>query len=173
LGTDHAIWRRIRVIDFPTTFISETEYEKLEKKDGYGIAEPKMDDILTEIADEFGLMLIEYYKKYTEDGYILREPEEIRRASDKYRRESDMVMEFITERCERGDSCRIFAGEMYTYFKDYVQENGMRLMYKQRVFSERVSEVIGIEYSRIHIGEQFKNGWYGIGMRGDQSDELV
>ena len=87
-----AMFRRIRIVHFPTSFV-EHPTEPHERKIDF-----QLDDKLKTAAPHFIAILIHWYRKYQVEG--LREPDPIRRSTEKYQNENDLVKSFIQENLE-------------------------------------------------------------------------
>ena len=108
-GTDHAIWRRIRLIPF-TVKIQKEEKDK------------NLRDKLLAVAPGILNWAVEGCRYWLEGG--LREPDTVLAATDAYRKEQDPLDEFIQERCEVNSA---FEGvKLYTSYQEWATDNGHR-----------------------------------------------
>jgi putative DNA primase/helicase len=108
-GTDHAIWRRIRLVPFEVT-IPEAErdknlFQKL-KKEAEGIFAWAVQGCLL----------------WRKEG--LGEPEEVKTATDNYREEMDALAEFIKDRCVLRPDARVSRKALFDAHVEWCQENG-------------------------------------------------
>ena len=106
-GTDHGIWRRVKLIPFTVDIT-----QKVEKV-------PDFDRWL--VANEgAGILawLIRGYMDYRENGFV--EPRSVREATDKFKTESDVIGQFIEECCETGSDLTAGATELFELFKSEV-----------------------------------------------------
>ncbi len=108
-GTDHGIWRRIRLVPYSVT-ISEAQRDKRLKQ--------KLE------AEKSGILnwLLEGCKIWLEHG--LGDAEAVRKATESYRKESDALAEFISARCVLGETHSELAGSLYTAYQRWCEENG-------------------------------------------------
>ena len=114
-STDGGTWRRLRVVDFPSKFVDEpnpkapNEYKK----------DSTIPLKLKYWAPYFMSMLIEFYKKYQNEG--LREPECVMKFTKDYQRRSDVYMDYIEENIEEteNDKDTIMFNSMYMQFKEW------------------------------------------------------
>jgi putative DNA primase/helicase len=140
-GTDHGIWRRIRLIPFTTTIAKESQDRGLEKKlmeEGPGILN----------------WLLDGSKRWSAEG--LATPEVIARATDEYRGEMDVIGAFIKERCVQGPGYYIRARELFRCYQDWCDENNEHAC-SERFLGLRLKE-LGLEQRRMSDGRQ----WQGI-----------
>ena len=123
-GTDRAIWRRIRLIPF-TVQIPDNEQDKhLPEK-----LKSELPGILS--------WAIEGYRKWQSEG--LDFPDEVKRATESYRDEMDIIGDFLKERCEVKPFSEIKSSDLYREYKKWAEENGYRPM-SQKAVAQRLYE---------------------------------
>jgi putative DNA primase/helicase len=108
-GTDHAIWRRIRLIPFTVT-IPETEQDK---------------DLPAKLQAELPGILawaVRGCLAWQREG--LGTPEEVKQATAGYRASMDQIGRFIEECCLVSQQVRIKASELYEAYKKWCDANG-------------------------------------------------
>jgi len=140
-GTDHGIWRRIKLIPF-TTRIEENKQDKhLEQK---------------LIQESPGILnwLIEGSKRWTKEG--LKTPSIIIKATDEYRGEMDIIGNFIKEKCIQGKELTIKARELFKCYEEWCDENNERAV-SERFLGLRLKE-LGLEQKRLTDGRY----WQGL-----------
>ena len=142
-GTDHGIWRRIKLIPFTTTIPEEKMDRYLEQK----LAEEKP-----------GILnwLIEGVLKWQREG--LRTPAVIINATDEYRGEMDVIGNFIRERCVQKPELSIRARELFRVYQEWCLENN-ELGTSERMFGLRMKE-LGMAQKRTAEGRY----WLGLGL---------
>jgi putative DNA primase/helicase len=143
-GTDHGIWRRIKLIPFTTRIEEENQDKHLERKlmqEGSGILN----------------WLIEGAKRWCDEG--LKTPNVVVNATSEYRSEMDVIGNFIKERCIQSDGASIRARELFKCYQDWCDENNEHAV-SERFFGLRLKE-LGIEQKRLGDGRY----WQGIGLR--------
>jgi putative DNA primase/helicase len=143
-GTDHGIWRRIKLIPFTTRIEDERQDKHLEQKlmaEGPGILN----------------WLLEGAKRWCKEG--LRPPKIVVNATDEYRAEMDVIGDFIRERCVQKTGVSIRARELFKCYQDWCDENNERAC-SERFFGLRLKE-IGIEQKRLGDGRY----WSGVCVR--------
>jgi putative DNA primase/helicase len=148
-GTDHAIWRRIKLIPFTVT-ISEAEKDK---------------DLPAKLTAEWpGILAWAVRGCLDWQKYGLGEPDEVRAATDAYRAEQDTIAGFISECLFVHPSAKAKAS---TLFEEYVKWSGDRVM-TQTEFGKRFEEQ-GFERKR------FASGWFylGVGVSSPGEDEQL
>ncbi len=147
-GSDHAIWRRVRLIPFAVTIPEEQQDRNLTQK----------------LRDELPGILawaVQGCLAWQREG--LQTPPAVRVATDAYREESDVIGPFITERCLLRPTASALSSEIYQAYLGWCEENRERPL-TQRTFGARLSER-GLENRKTTNG---KRGWVGIGLL-DQS----
>jgi putative DNA primase/helicase len=130
-GTDHGIWRRIKLIPFTTRIEEENQDKHLEDK-------------LREEASGILNWLLAGTERWKKEK--LKAPKVVLTATDEYRGEMDVIGNFLKERCiqQKGVSIRI--RELYKAYTDWCSENNEHPV-SERFLSMRIKE-IGFEQSR-------------------------
>lgn len=149
-GTDNAIWRRIRLIPFNVTIPKQEQDRKLPER-----LRAELPGILA--------WIVRGALEWQREG--LRPPDEVRRATGRYRAEMDVIAAFIDEECIVAEHATASAKALYSAYKAWCEENGERPE-SQRRFGGRLKER-GFESGRITTGAR-KGAveWYGIGLAG-------
>ena len=140
-GTDHGIWRRIKLIPFLVRIEEENQDKHLEQKlmqEGPGILN----------------WLLEGARRWYKEG--LKPPKIVINATAEYRAEMDVIGDFIRERCELKPGVHIRARELFKCYQDWCEENNERGC-SERFFGLRLKE-IGITQKRLGDGRY----WQGI-----------
>jgi putative DNA primase/helicase len=149
-GTDHAIWRRIRLIPF-TVEIPEAEQD------------PMLAKILETEAEGILRWLVVGCLMWQREG--LESPAPIRAAVDDYRYEMDQVGQFIADRCDMNPTVLTGASVLRKAYEAWCEANGERPM-SATAFGLRLQEK-GLRRIRSRRGSEYE----GIGIReGDVDD---
>ncbi|MDQ3696083.1 MAG: phage/plasmid primase, P4 family [Chloroflexota bacterium] len=145
-GTDSAIWDRIRLIPFSVR-ISDDEVD------------PDLKDKL--LAERAGILhwAVEGCLAWQRQG--LGAPVEVLEATNAYRRESDLVGQFIDDECIVGEIERCTAKELYTAYSSWCGGGGEKPS-AQKAFGQRLAER-GFDSAR--VGKSRARYWIGIGLR--------
>jgi len=110
-GTDDGIWRRVRLIPFDVQIPPNERDPQLGRK---------------LIAELPGILAwaVRGWQDYRKNG--LQTPDKVQRATSDYRAESDILGQFIADRCilQGGETAE--AGKLYTAYKEWADENGLR-----------------------------------------------
>ena len=115
---DGGTWRRIRVVEFVSTF---TDIPNPENKNEFKI-DTELSLKFDDWKEQFMSMLIFYYKKYIDDG--IYEPGEVLNCTKEYQKDNDTLKLFIEERIEPCQDGFISFGELYNDFKYWYKESG-------------------------------------------------
>jgi putative DNA primase/helicase len=142
-GTDHGIWRRIRLVPFLETIRDEEKDRDLGKK-----IEAEADAILA-----WG---IEGARLWVEHG--LQEPAAVREATEDYRADMDVLSEFLAEKC-------VFHGgatttELYKAFMEWQQANGEKPRSHRWLSNALLDRGYKFEPSR-----KYGRRWAGLSLR--------
>ncbi len=147
-GTDHAIWRRLRLVPFAVT-----------------IPKPQQDRTLAEKlrAELPGVLrwIVAGCLEWQLEG--LGEPDEVKAATVQYREDMDILGDFIAVRCTVHPNARAGATPLYNAYKSWCEENGEAAV-PQRRFGLQLGER-GFEKDKVGTVV-----WHGIGLRHDGDD---
>jgi putative DNA primase/helicase len=124
IGTDHAIWRRIRLIPF-TVRIPDEERDL---------------DLPTKLdAEQPGILAwaIEGCREWLAKGE--QSPPAVLQATAEYRRDMDALANWLEDRCELRPGVRTPAKELYADYVTYCDGTGEEPL-KQRTFATRLTE---------------------------------
>jgi len=127
-GTDHGIWRRIKLIPFLTRIEEENQDKHLEQKlmkEGPGILN----------------WLVEGARRWRNEG--LKTPSIIVSATDEYRAEMDVIGNFLKERCTQGEEGCIKARELFKCYQEWCDDHNEHAV-SERFFGLRLKE-LGLE----------------------------
>jgi P4 family phage/plasmid primase-like protien len=140
-GTDHAVWRRIKLVPFTVTIPDDEKDKRLPEK----------------LKAEWpGILAWAVRGCLDWQKYGLGEPDEVRVATDAYRAEQDLVAGFISECCFVHPSVKAAAGAL---FDAYCEWSGDKLL-TQKAFGQRLRDM-GYEATRGHGGVRL---YHGIGV---------
>jgi P4 family phage/plasmid primase-like protien len=142
-GNDNAIWRRIRLVPFSETIPPQQQDKKLPEK-----LRAELPGILR--------WAVEGCLEWQREG--LKAPEEVRRATGKYRSEMDVIGAFLKDCCEEDAEHSVAAKDLYTRYKTWCEENG-EAPEKQRTFGSKLSER---GYERYRGGASGGHRWRGL-----------
>jgi putative DNA primase/helicase len=147
-GTDHAIWRRLKLAPFEVTIPEDEQDKRLPEK-------------LREELPGILAWIVRGCLEWRRDG--LGESGEVRSATTSYRADMDMLAGFVEERCVvRPDAWATFA-ELYASYRDWCDESGEKAETKRR-FGTRLKER-GFEPDRGTGNVPIRRG---IGLRDDR-----
>ena len=143
-GTDHAIWRRIRLVPFQVTFPPEKQDKGLAQK------------LKTELS---GILnwAVEGCLAWQREG--LEAPEEVVHATEGYREEMDTLAAFLRERTEAAPAGGVSAKALYKAYCAWCEENGERPQ-TPKALGMRLGER---GYSSTH--KATGNCWIGLRLR--------
>ena len=147
-GTDHAIWRRLRLIPFVVTFSGDRIDNMLEHK----------------LKDELPGILAWCVRGCLEwQAGGIQTPDEVQVATQEYRCSEDIIRRFVADECLRMEPMKVKAADLYAAFGAWCEASGEKPT-SQRKFGETISQLEGIERA-------MSNGtWYrGIGLKSDSA----
>jgi putative DNA primase/helicase len=143
-GTDHGIWRRIKLIPFTTRIEEDKQDKHLESK-------------LREEASGILNWLLEGTERWKREK--LKAPKVVLTATDEYRGEMDVIGNFLKEKCIQKKELSIRIRELYKAYADWCDENNEHAV-SERFFSMQIKE-IGFEQTRT-AEARF---WSGLALR--------
>jgi P4 family phage/plasmid primase-like protien len=152
-GTDHAIWRRVKLVPFEVT-IPDSEQDK---------------DLPAKLAAELpGILrwLVEGCLEYQRKG--LAEPDEVKAATQGYRSDMDVIAQFVEDECVESPRAEAPASKLYECYRDWCEHAGETAA-SQRVFGLRLRDR---EYESFQVtsgSNKGRKGWRGIGLREDHN----
>jgi putative DNA primase/helicase len=123
-GTDHAIWRRPLLTDFPVVVPQERQNPELPEKlikEASGVLRWCVDGCL----------------EWQRQG--LAPPAGVLAATERYRLEMDVIGDFLEERCSVDAAGSAWARDLYTAYSSWCEESGERPL-KQGDFGRRMKE---------------------------------
>lgn len=144
-GTDHGIWRRVRLIPFNVQ-IDEDRRER---------------SLLNKLREELPGILnwaVDGCLSWQRDGLI--PPSKVSTATSEYREDEDILRDFLTEVTEHDNGGRIEHARLYNRYEDWCSENGVRFPMQTRTFSRRLR---GRGYRHERTGEGVR--WAGIKLK--------
>ena len=142
-GQDVAIWERIYLIPF-TVYIPPEERDK------------KLGEKLKKEADGILRWAVEGCLMWQQEG--LAPPDIVRAATEEYKREMDVLGEFIEDRCYLSATARVNNADLWSEYLNWCEENKERYTLPRRVFNQEL-ERRGLEQKRKHT-----RYWLGIGL---------
>lgn len=130
-GRDEGIWSRIRLIPFDVYFPPDKRIKNLARilvrEEGEGIL----------------AWIVEGYIEWQKDG--LKEPEKVIEAVKEYRREQDVVTDFIEQCCKswlndlNRDQIKTKPADLYTAYTAWCKENGEKTVLTSRKFGNEMT----------------------------------
>jgi putative DNA primase/helicase len=124
-GTDHAMWRRIRLIPFMVTISEAQQDRQLSAK------------LRTELP---GILAwaVQGCLAWLRDG--LAAPDGVLMATAEYRSEMDLVAQFVDERCHEDQAAEVYAKALYAAYRDWCEEAGLEHPCVKQAFGRRMAE---------------------------------
>jgi putative DNA primase/helicase len=145
--TTDSIWNRIKLIPFGVT-IPEAEQDK---------------ELLVKLRGELPGVLrwaVDGCRRWQADG--LGTPPEINTATKEYRREMDILGDFIDERCEVGETIWVTAEEIYQAYTQWAEASG-----EEKLSQKKLGKYLGERgFQRDKKAAGGRSRWTGVGLRG-------
>ena len=145
-GTDHAIWRRHKLIPFVVTIPEDEQDKQLPEK-----LRAELPGILA--------WAVRGCLNWQDSG--LGVPDEVRAATEEYRLEMDELGDFIGDRCVMGPEHQVTSNDLYNHYKTWCGENGYQPL-AQRSLGARLAERGLVP---VRIGPLQNRGWTGLAIK--------
>lgn len=148
-GTDHAIWRRIRLVPFNVRFEGDRKDKSLP-------------EALRKEAEGILSWIVRGAVKWYAEG--LTEPETVMESTRNYRNDSDLIGQFVVERCILGAMCSVQFALLYKHFEEWATDM-LDYVPSKRTVTTYLRETLGLK--------DFKNNglWFrGITLRDPLDD---
>jgi len=146
-GTDHGIWRRIRLVPFEVTIPKDQQDHQLTRK------------LIGELP---GILAwaIQGCLEWQKHG--LGEPQVVLDATEAYAKEMDTVVRFIDDRCEMGAGKKVSTQDLYLAYLNWCEFEGEEIQ-KKTAFGQRLKNQGYKPYRTSH-----ERGWKGIALHSSQ-----
>jgi putative DNA primase/helicase len=149
-GTDHAIWRRIRLIPFSVQIPKAEQDKELPE-----MLKAELSGILNWALE--GCIL------WQDQG--LNPPQEVCDATQGYREEMDPLADFLTECCILSPAAEVMAAELFKAYSSWTGTNGIKQPMSQTDFGMRLKDR-GLKNPQETKGpNKGRKKWQGIGLR--------
>ena len=150
VGSDHAIWRRVRLVPFSVVIPDEQQDKQLGEKLK---------------AERAGILnwLIQGCLDWQEHG--LTEPEAVRVATNDYRAEQDLVAAFVDECCTMNPNAKVLSGDIYNAYATWCKNSHEEPLGK-RAFGLRLGDQGFTSDRKGHGGKRW---WFGVGLSTQQT----
>ena len=166
---DDGTWRRIRVIEFISSFVDEPNPNirhqfKIDTSLGEKIT------VDGPWVEPFIYLVLEYYKKYKKNG--IKEPAAVKKCTQEYKSESDLFSQFISEKIITTDSpsaTPLRLADIYFIFQEWIrQTRGHNTKVPSR---SELTNNMNKQFGDRTFGDN-KNVWSGIAIK-NGSDLLI
>lgn len=148
-GTDHGIWRRVKLIPFDVTIPEHEKDRKLNEK------------LRAELSGVLRWM-VEGCLEWQRDG--LGEPAEVSERTGEYRQDSDPLRGFLEDRCELGPEQWTETSRLQSAYNTWAF-NAHEEQLEWKAVTKRLKER-GCEPKMKKVNGKPQRGWSGIGLVG-------
>lgn len=144
---DYALWQRVKVIEFPVSFVDEPKKNNERKADKF------LRTKLQEEAPGILAWLVDGFSKWQEEG--LNPPESVKLAVEKYREGEDNLSLFIKEENRIDNQAEVRASVLYENYRNWAGSNGSRPLGSKKFYQK-----MSARFTR----EERNNGNYYVGI---------
>jgi len=148
-----AVWRRLKVVFFPTLFVDNPKRPHERKKD------PAVGERLAKCSSAFISILVEYYRRFKLHGLV--EPPAIKEATQKYQTENDLFEEFRQEFIVEEKGATLSRMALIKAFKAWAARNRYAIPTKPDKLKELFRQKLGDVYKNSLHGQHL-TGWVGM-----------
>ena len=145
-ATEFGTWRRIFFIPFLNTFTDQTKDVEMPKK------------LAAESAQILGWMIQGAVKLYKEYQDKLPKPKCLEEALSDYKKELDVIVAFLNERCIPFPDMRVDAAKLYQKYKEWAKNNSEYLFSESRFRQEMPKKGYKLE-------KDLNKGWVYVGLK--------
>ncbi len=152
-GTDKGIWRRIVTIPF------ERVIQPKER-------DPKLDEKLS--AEYEGILnwAVEGFQAWQKQG--LGRPDKVVAATNEYQEESDLIGNYIEERCVLGQDCKVQSGVILKDIQQWAKDIGLRYINRNE-FIDYMKKRGFVKDRLTHGGDKGNLYWFGVGLKAGEN----
>jgi putative DNA primase/helicase len=123
-GEDDGIWRRLVLVPFLRKFEAHEQDPQLEAK-------------LMQERDGILMWMLEGTRMYLKEG--LKLSPRIKSEAARYRKDSDLIGEFLADKTEADPNAKLNQGTLYEWFQEWCEANGLR-QHSKKTFTQRLAE---------------------------------
>jgi putative DNA primase/helicase len=152
-GTDHAIWRRLRLVPFTVT---------IERSDQDPHLAARLEGELPGILN----WALAGARDWIHGG--LTEPLAVQAASDDYRADMDILGAFLADRCVQFPYAQVTAEHLYRAYTDWCDENGERPITQRRLGMSLTER--GFDRAKSTTTRRWQ--WTGLGLAAEEATTL-
>lgn len=152
-GTDHGIWRRVRLIPFLRQWrVRPDDPEEWPEADK-GLTDKLKGELPGILA-----WAVRGAKMWLRDG--LAPPDKVLQATAGYRAEQDTMGTFIEECCVLLPQAWTSSDALYEAYQEWAKDSGIKHPWKKPDFGRRLARIQGVTKKRTNK----RRGWQGIGL---------
>lgn len=154
-GGDDGVWRRIHAVPFDRNFDKDPTVKKDVRRS-------------IELRKELpGILnwVLEGVRKYREQG--LERPERVKRESEEYKRDSDILADWLDERCELHPESRTPTTAAWSSWESYSQANGCNHAISDKTKLTKALKRRGIACKACRDGDRIVKCYMGLSLGGE------
>ena len=123
-GEDDGIWRRLVLIPFQRKFEAHDQ-------------DPQLEATLMKERDGILMWMLEGTRMYLKER--LKLSPRIKSEAARYRKDSDLIGEFLADKTEADPNAKLNQGTLYQWFHEWCEANGLR-QHSKKTFTQRLAE---------------------------------
>ena len=153
-ANDYALWARLHLIPFTQAFVEHPVKGQNEFK-----ADPNLLDKLKSEAPGILAWLVRGCLEWQRQG--LNPPEAVKSATANYRKDEDLIGQFISEGCVAMPHARVKAGELLEAYVKWCDEGGLKPLSRNKFANQMLDRFDRDDSGRFRI-------YMGIGLKKDE-----
>lgn len=152
---DVACWRRIQVVPFKSSFVSNPDPD-----DPFQFPRDiKLSHRMESWKQPFLFILLNYYRKFRENGCKLPHCEEVNKATEQYQFQNDLVAKFVKEMMIPEEGSRVMITSAYQLYKAWIRsafEDDVK-----KVQRDELKLIVSKKLKQEYQSSGSKRGWVG------------
>ena len=166
-SNDDGTWRRMKVVDFMSKFVSEGE-KYIDNTPYIYVKDKSLKDKLPHMAPIFISILV--HKVFQTDG-VVKDCDEVIHASNQYRISQDILGSFVNECIKEEHGKHINSRELKYSLKEFLRDNAPHIKNNITKLYSELDKIMTLKYG-VHKKDS-KNGWKNMKIILKDEDEDV
>lgn len=131
VNTDNGVWRRLKLLPYTQAFTEEN-----------GRLDVTLSRTLETEREGILAWIVEGARLYAAEG--LKASPEVLQASAQYRRDEDLLGQFVDEKCVADPAAQVTVAALYTAYAGWARENGAFIVSKKRLVADIMERPMGL-----------------------------
>ena len=148
-SSDGGTWRRIKIVEFKSKFVDNPKLSHEKEKD------EELDKKIQTWGEAFLSILVHYYKNLVLSGGKIKEPKEVKKFTDDFRKDSDIFAQFVDDILEEDKEQLVSIQQIHTAFTEWCQSKGISniSLYNKTEIKKLIGDIYGVEKKFMREGK--------------------